>query len=127
MQNDDFLNQSLKGPPLRHSAAVFSRQDERQHLRSGGEKMTLAKIITIQIEHLESGLIAATSDDVKGLFAVAEDLDTLKENTRQQLQMLFEVRGHNVLAIETEGNDTQAPPPWVVLSKADLCDIQMSA
>ena len=87
--------------------------DEKGPIQGGS--MAQAKIITILISRTDNGLFRATSEDVRGLHAVADDDETLRSRVCNMLVDIFAAKGEDVAVYETEPRGDQTPPPWVII------------
>ena len=61
----------------------------------------ISKQISIEIiEHRKTGLLIASSNDLKGFLAHGRDYDDLETNIRSAIRALLEAQGHSVEQVE---------------------------
>ncbi|WP_425081276.1 hypothetical protein [Ruegeria arenilitoris] len=81
--------------------------------------MSRAKIITIEIEHGDAGLLHATSPQVRELFVSRKTVDEIKQAVPVLIKAIFENRGEDVSVVEAdEDQGLDIPMPWVILQNS---------
>lgn len=64
------------------------------------------------VEHRNTGLLVATSTDLKGFMAHGSDLIELERNIEEALAALFKANGKPVIAVKMQGDgETEAFVP----------------
>lgn len=74
-----------------------------------------ARIIRLEVETAESGMLYATSPDLRGLFIGRRTMDELMIAVPQAIEAILEAQGLHFKAYEAEGGDLPSPLPWVVV------------
>ncbi|MCB2117914.1 MAG: hypothetical protein R3D85_16420 [Paracoccaceae bacterium] len=80
--------------------------------------MTKARIVRLAIETMPTGMLFATSPDMKELQVSGRTAKGLCEVTKNAIAAIYEARGEAVEVIEAQA-DEAISPAWVVLLKSD--------
>jgi hypothetical protein len=72
------------------------------------ESVTRTIKVTI-MQHLDTSLLIATSDDLKGLFLAGHSEAAIGDQLPDAVRMLLEAEGNNVLSLATARDSTGLP------------------
>ena len=79
--------------------------------------MDRARIISVNVEAGEAGLLHATSAQMKELLVSGESIEEIREALPAVIRAIFDSHGETVQVLEVENNDVGIPMPWVIVPK----------
>lgn len=82
--------------------------------------MDRAKIISVTVEPGKSGLLHATSPQMRELLVSGDTLEELNIAIPDVIKAIFDAHGHSVSVIKADDGGIGIPMPWVVVPTADL-------
>ena len=86
----------------------------------GRSKVRGAKIIRIEIEETDTGMVYATSPEMSELNVGRTTIDGLMEALPQAISAIMAHHGHDVRVYPLEDeSDVTVPPPWVIVPAQD--------